>query len=137
VEAFVRLNDKTIEPYLHECVAGKHGGTIRPKALGALAKLSGDEMKYLRQKLSDADVNVRRQAVEMVLVLKDKQSLPEIHKMLEKDEVSFAQGVAFALTTFSDADSAPAVRKFLQRCPRGRRRYDLRERLLQLEKRKR
>jgi HEAT repeat protein len=133
IEGFVRLNDPAIQPYLLECVEGKHGSLAVPKALLAFGKLSGDAPKYLRKMLPNAGTRLRNHVVDLLLDLGDKNALPAIRKKLEDKNVSFARVVAVMLIVHGDTDSIPGIRKLIKRSPAGSRRYELRERLLNLE----
>jgi HEAT repeat protein len=134
IDGFVRLKDKAIEPFLKECLTGVHGGMMDRKALAALAELSGDARKYLRGKLSDPSTGVRKRAADLLLEMKDKDSLPEIRKMLTSQDTELAWSVAVSLAQHGDAASADEIRKLIARYPPGNKRFCLRECLMELEK---
>jgi len=133
VGGFLRLKDKSIEPYLLESAAGKHAALSRNKALLCLAKISGNPEEYLRARLSDPDKEMRSNAASLLLDLKDSQSLPAIRKMLEDPDATLAGDVASMLAYHGDGGSALAIRRVIERYPAGERRYYIRERLMELE----
>ncbi len=133
IKGFVRVKDKAIEPYLKECLQGKHGAEIIGEALLALAHFSADPKKYLRGKLSDTDGHIRRHAALHLLELKDKESLPAICKLIEDPDTDFAYTMAFNLCRKDVTGATGAIRKLLERYPAGEKRYRLREELAKLE----